>query len=134
MFCVVSLMFRFFSSLRISSFCKFQNEKFDFEFQNFLIATILGWFRYLTIAFRNGSLIFSQIASSTLYCLMSRFWTVFEKKVLKILAVPFSLLLISSFSIRDNFFVGLDFWILDFLGRETSGSVVSPNLFCFHYS
>ena len=80
MFRVVSLMFRFFSSLRKSSFCKLQNEKFDFELQNLLIATMLGWFRYLTIAFRNGSFIFSQIASSTLYCLMSRFWIVFEKK------------------------------------------------------
>ena len=67
-FYVALLMFRLFSSLRISSFWTFLNEKWDLELQNFLIATMLGWFRYLTIAFRSGSFIFLQIGSSTLYC------------------------------------------------------------------
>ena len=56
-----------------------------FRITNFLIATILGWFRFLTIAFRSESIIFSEIGSSKLYCGMSRFWTIFEKKGLILL-------------------------------------------------
>ena len=59
-FYVALLMFRLFSSLRISSFWTVLNEKWGLELQNFLIATILGWFWYLTIAFRSGSFIFSD--------------------------------------------------------------------------
>ena len=47
MFGVALLMFSLFSSLRISSFWIFLNEKWDLELQNFLISTMLGWFRYL---------------------------------------------------------------------------------------
>ena len=54
-FCVALSMFRLFSSLRISSFWTFLNEKWDLELKNFLIAIILGWFRYLTVAFISGS-------------------------------------------------------------------------------
>ena len=68
-FCI-ALMFRLFSSLKISYLWTFLNEKWDLELQIFLIATILGWFRYLTIVFRSGSFIFSQIGSSALYCWM----------------------------------------------------------------
>ena len=67
-FYVALLMFRLFSSLRISSFWTVLNEKWGLELQNFLIVTILRWFQYLTIAFRSGSFIFSQIESPTLYC------------------------------------------------------------------
>ena len=88
-FCVALLMLRLFSFLRISSFWTFLNEKWDLELQNFLIATMLGWFRYLAIAFRSASFIFSEIGSSTLYCWMSRFWTIFEKKAFKTSAVFF---------------------------------------------
>ena len=49
-FFVALLLFRLFSSLRISSFSTFLNKKWDLELQNFLIASILGWFRYPTIA------------------------------------------------------------------------------------
>ena len=90
-FCVALLMIRLFSSLRISSFRTFLNEKWDLELQNVLIATMLGWFRYPTTAFRSGPFIFSEIGSSTFYCWMSRFWTIFEKKTFKSF---------SSFSIR----------------------------------
>ena len=111
---VALLMFRLFSSLRVSSFGTFLNEKWDLELQNFLIATILEWFQYLKIAFRSGSFIFSQIGSSLLYCWMARFWTLFEKKAFKTFAVPFSVLIIASFPIR--FVLSLDLIFLDNTG------------------
>ena len=71
-----------------------------FMFQHYLITKMLGWFGYLPIAFRCGSYIISQIFSSTLYCWMSRPWTIFEKKAFETFAVLFSVLMISSFSVR----------------------------------
>ena len=134
-------MFRLFNSLRIFSFWTSLNEKWDLELQNFLIATILGWFRYLTIAIRSGSFIFSQIGSSQLYCWVSRFWIIFEKKAFKTFAALFSVLMISSFSIRINF--SLDYFshlncynaLFSFsLVEKHNAFVVSRNFFCFHYS
>ena len=96
----------------------------------------------------------------TLYCWMSRFWTIFEKKAFKTFAVPFSVLMISSFLIRvilwldliffDNigltifqnvlllqiFFSSKLLWysLFVFLRSVTQWFFVSRNLFCFHYS
>ena len=140
-FFVALLMFKLFTSLRMSSFWTSLNEKWDLELQNFLIATILGWFRYLTIAIRSGSFIFSQIGSSQLYCWVSRFWIIFEKKAFKTFAALFSVLMISSFSIRIN--LSLDYFshlncynaLFSFsLVEKHNAFVVSRNFFCFHYS
>ena len=129
-------------------------------FQHYSIATMLGWFGYLPIAFRCGSFIFSQIFSSTLYCWMSRSWTIFEKKAFGTFAVLFSVLMISSFSVRAILSLDLIFLITlvyqfskisshpryfshltDYnthfsfsLEQKHSGSVVSRYLSCFHYS
>ena len=126
-FCVTLLIFRLFSYLRISSFWTFLNETWDLEIKNFLIATMLEWFRYLTKALRSGSLIFSQIGSSTLYCWMSRFWAIFEKKAFKTFAVPCSVLMISSFLIRV--ILSLDLIFLDNVGLTIFQNVLLSQIF-----
>ena len=123
----IALMFRLFSSLKISYLWTFLNEKWDLELQIFLIATILGWFRYLTIVFRSGSFIFSQIGSSTLYCWMSRFWIIFEKTASKTFGGCFSVLMIASFSIRV--ILSLDLIFLDNIGLTIFQNVFLSQIF-----
>ena len=54
---------------------------------------MLGWFLYFRIAFKVGSLILLTIGSSFVYLEILRFWTIFEKKLLKTPAVSKSVLI-----------------------------------------
>ena len=67
------------------------------------IAIMLGCFLYFKIAFRVGSLIFRIKGSESGNLEVLRFWTTFERKVFKTLAVSVSVFKIFPFSEKFNF-------------------------------
>ena len=89
-FCVALFTFKFFISFKISSLSTNEKLKRVLELQFSLIAVMLGWTLYLTIAPITGSLMEAYIGSSSLYCGIFRFWIIVEKKLFKTLAVSLS--------------------------------------------
>ena len=75
---------------KISSLSTNEKLKRVLELQFSLIAVMLGWTLYLTIAPITGSLMEAYIGSSSLYCGIFRFWIIVEKKLFKTLAVSLS--------------------------------------------
>ena len=71
-----------------------------FELSTLLIAFILGWLLYLTIAFRIRSEMFPEMSSQTWYSKILRVVTKLEEKVFFTLAVSLLLLIVLSFSIK----------------------------------
>ena len=95
----------FLSNLSMSFFMSsiLTSEKRNISFSQWLcIASMLGWSLYLKIALRVGSAMSSVTGSNSLYLEIFRFFTIFEKKLFRLLAVsdpvfkilPFSLILI----------------------------------------
>ena len=77
----------------------FNSEKQNVSFSQLLcIASTLGWSLNLKIALRGGSAMFSVTGSNSLYLQIFRFFTIFEKKLFRVLAVSDSVFKISPFS------------------------------------
>ena len=94
----------FLSNLSMSFFMSsiLTSEKRNVSFSQWLcIASMLGWSLYLNIALRVGSAMFSVTGSKSLHLEIFRFFTIFEKKLLRLSdsvfkILPFSLILILS--------------------------------------
>ena len=86
------------TSFRISTFSTNEKLKLDLEVQFSLMAIILGWALYFTIVLMAGSLIFSDVRSIWLNCVMLGLVMTLEKKSFKTLAVSLLLLVILSSS------------------------------------
>ena len=86
-FCVALLAFKFFISFKLFSLSTNEKLKRVLELQFYLIAIMLGWALYLTIALITGPLMEADIGSCSLYCGIFRFWIIVEKKLFKTLAV-----------------------------------------------
>ena len=95
----------FLSNLSMSFFMSsiLTSEKRNVSFSQWLcIASMLGWSLYIKIPLRVGSAMLSVTGSNSLYLEIFRFFTLFEKKLFRLLAVsdpvfkilPFSLILI----------------------------------------
>ena len=89
-FCVALFAFKFFISFKISSLSTNEKLKGLLKLQFSLIAMMLGWTLYLTIALITESLIEADIRSCSLCCGIFRFLIIVEKKLFKTLAVSLS--------------------------------------------
>ena len=93
-FCVSLFHCNILISFRKSTFSTNEKLKLDLQVQFYLMAIILGWALYFTMALMTESLIFSDVRSIWLNCGMLRLVTTLEKDSFKTLAFSLSLLMI----------------------------------------